>query len=82
MCFSCFLGINQNIVVQHVSTLFLLLVHQEMVESSTKYASIVIAEKVEKCILEVVLPTWVDNIQFISDNNLQFQSLFVFLQII
>ena len=31
-----------------VSTLFLLLVHQEMVESSTKYASIVIAEKVEK----------------------------------
>ena len=48
MCFSCFLGINQNIVVQRVSTLFLLLVHQEMVESSTKYASIVIAEKVEK----------------------------------
>ena len=48
MCFSCFLGINQNIVVQHVSTLFLLLLHQEMVESSTKYASIVIAEKVEK----------------------------------
>ena len=48
MCFSCFLGINQNIVVQRLSTLFLLLVHQEMVEISTKYASIVIAEKVEK----------------------------------